>query len=77
MAIVKRYYKDKLPPKIISLVEWLIIKSNSQSHSRFDDVDGITEYIVFQLTFRKVIVVIDRTNAGYITFRLEASNEQE
>ena len=75
MAIVKRYYKDKLPPKIISLVEWLIIKSNSQSHSSFDDVDGKTEYIVFLLTFRKVIVVIDKTNAGNITFRLEASND--
>ena len=77
MALVKRYYKDKLPSKIISLVEWLIIKSNSQSHSSFDDVDGKTEYIVFLLTFRKVIVVIDKTNAGYITFQLEASNEQE
>ena len=75
MAIVKRYYKDKLPPKIISLVEWLILKSNSQSHSSFDDVDGKTEYIVFLLTFCKVIVVIDKTNAGYITFRLEVCRE--
>lgn len=75
MTIVKRYYKDKLPPKIISLVEWLILKSNTKSHSSFDDVDGKTEYIVFLLTFRKVIVIIDKTNAGYITFQLEASNE--
>lgn len=77
MALVKRYYKDKLPPKVIKLIEWLILVSNTQSHSHFDDVDGTTEYIVFQLTFRKVIVIIDRTNAGYITFQLEASNEQE
>lgn len=75
MAIVKRYYKDKLPAKVTNLVEWLILKSNTQSHSSFDDVDGKTECIIFLLTFRKVIVVIDKTSVGYITFRLEASNE--
>lgn len=74
MAIVKHYYKDKLPPKVISLIEWLIIKSNTQSHSSFNDVNGKTEYIVFLLTHRKVTVVIDKTNNGDITFRMESEN---
>lgn len=74
--VIQRRYKRKLPPKIIKLIEWLIIKSNTQSHSSFDDVDGKTEYIVFLLSFRKVTVVIDKTNAGDITFRLEVEHEQ-
>lgn len=74
MALVKRYYKDRLPPKVIKLIEWLILNSNTQSHSSFDDIDGKTEYIVFLLTFRKVIVVIDKTNNGDITFRMENEN---
>jgi hypothetical protein len=73
--IIKRYYKYGLPPRIIRLMEWLIIVSNTQSHSHFDDVDGSTEYTVFLLSFKKVTVVIDKTNDGYITFQMEVEHE--
>lgn len=74
--IVKRYYKDRLPPKVIKLVEWLITSSYFRDYDSFDDVDGRAEYIVFLLTFRKVIVIIDKTNDGNIVFQLEVEHEQ-
>lgn len=73
--LVKRYYKNKLPPKIKELVRWLIVRSHYWDSDSFDDVDGRTEYMTFQLTFRKAMIVIDKTNAGYITFQLEACRE--
>ena len=68
MAQVWCNYKDRLPAKTNSLVEWLITKSNTQSHSHFDDVDCIVEYIVFLLTYSKVTVVIEKHNDGNIIF---------
>lgn len=75
MALVKRYYKDRLPPKIIKLVEWLITSSYFRNHDSFDDVNGKTEYMTFQLSFSKAMIIIDRTNRGYITFQLEVCRE--
>ena len=69
-------YKDSLPSKVINLVLWLTITSNTQSHNHFDDVDGIVEYIVFLLTHSKVTVVIEKHNDGNIIFGINKESIQ-
>ena len=75
MALVKRYYKDRLPPKIKKLVRWLIVRSLYWDSDSFDDIEGRTEYMTFQLSFSKAMIVIDKTTKGYITFQLELEHE--
>jgi len=75
MALVKRYYKNKLPPKVIKLVEWLITSSHFCNHDSFDDINGRTEFISLQLSFSIIMIIIDKTNDGNIVFQLEVEHE--
>lgn len=73
--VIQRRYKKKLPPKIIKLIEWLITASHFRDYDSFDDMDGRAEYMTFQLSFSKTMIIIDKDNHDNIIFRLEVEHE--
>ncbi len=73
--LVKRFYTRKLPSRVIRLIEWLLDVSHFHDRDIFNDIDGSTKYMTFQLSFSRVMIVIDKTACGDITFQLEVENE--
>ena len=73
--LIKRFYTRELPPRINRLIKWLLDVGHFPDHDRFSDIDGSTEYLTVQLSYRKVMLVIDKTSCGDITFQLEVERE--